>query len=119
MQPPQSTAADTRLPSANRRSVVEKALPLMRRLRDETTETVVICAMAGRRGVVLDHVPALHSFRFVVDAGMTFTLHASAPPSTDTMAAHPRFANWKCVTWKRRNSGNWFTGLTETGTGVC
>lgn len=65
--------------AANQHGLVELALPLMRRLRDEAGETVALCGIAADQGVVLDHVPALHLFRFVVESGMTFPLHASAP----------------------------------------
>jgi DNA-binding IclR family transcriptional regulator len=65
--------------AANQRGLVELALPLMRRLRDEARETVTLCGIAADEGVVLDHVPAPHLFRFVVESGMTFPLHASAP----------------------------------------
>ena len=65
--------------AANQRGLIDLALPLMRRLRDEARETVTLCGIAADQGVVLDHVPAPHLFRLVVESGMTFPLHASAP----------------------------------------
>lgn len=65
--------------SANRSGLLENALPIMRSLRDEVLETVVMCVMAENHGVVLEQVPSLHQFRFVVDTGLRFHLHSSAP----------------------------------------
>jgi DNA-binding IclR family transcriptional regulator len=62
----------------NRNGLVETAMPLMRELRDEIKETVVLCIMAGRGCIVLDSVPGLHMFRFTVDPGAQAALHASA-----------------------------------------
>ncbi len=58
--------------------LLETARPLMRKLRDDIRETVVLCAMDGLRAIVLDSVPGTHLFRFVVETGMHSTLHASA-----------------------------------------
>jgi DNA-binding IclR family transcriptional regulator len=60
-------------------SLVEVALQSMRALRDATKETVLINTMLGDEGLVLEQVPALHAFRFVVDPGMRFALHATGP----------------------------------------
>ncbi|MCF7849458.1 MAG: IclR family transcriptional regulator [Kiritimatiellales bacterium] len=59
--------------------LIESAMPVMRELRDEVRETVVLCTIEEAHGLVLDHVPGLHSFRLVVDTGMHFELHSSAP----------------------------------------
>lgn len=59
--------------------LIESAMPIMRELRDEVRETVVLCAIEETHGLVLDHVPGLHAFRLVVDTGMRFELHSSAP----------------------------------------
>jgi len=63
----------------NRNGLVETAMPLMRELRDEIKETVILCIMAGGDCLVLDSVPGLHMFRFTVDPGTQAALHASAP----------------------------------------
>jgi len=65
--------------AANHRGLIERAMPHMRELRDATQETVLISARVGAEGIVLDQVPGLHPFRFVVDPGMTLALHTSAP----------------------------------------
>ena len=63
----------------NRNGLVETAMPLMRQLRDEIKETVILCIIAGGDCIVLDSVPGLHMFRFTVDPGTQAALHASAP----------------------------------------
>lgn len=65
--------------SVQQSSLIETALPPMRQLRDQVKETVIISGIEGTQGIVLDHVPGLHPFRFVVDTGMHFSLHSSAP----------------------------------------
>ena len=59
--------------------LIEKSLDVMRRLRDETTETVLLGQRLDREGVVLEQLPALHALRFVVDPGSRFPLHSAAP----------------------------------------
>jgi DNA-binding IclR family transcriptional regulator len=60
-------------------NLFEKSLDVMRDLRDETLETVLVGVRVGGQGVVLDHVPGLHPFRFAVDPGVRFDLHTAAP----------------------------------------
>ena len=60
-------------------NIFEQALPIMRRLRDVTGETVQLDSHIGAEGVVLDQVPAIHEIRIVVDPGTRFSLHGSAP----------------------------------------
>lgn len=60
-------------------NVVEMALDIMRELRDAVKETVLIGALAGTEGVVLEQVPGSHPFKFMVDPGTHFPLHADAP----------------------------------------
>ncbi len=97
----------------NRNGLVETAMPLMRELRDEIKETVILCILAGGRCVVLDSAPSLHMFRFTVDPGTPAALHASAPgkalmaflPDTerDAFVSHiqmPQF-NQRTITGRR------------------
>ena len=51
-------------------NLFEKALGVMRELRDETRETVLLGTRIGAEGVVLDQVPGTHNFRFSVDPGV-------------------------------------------------
>lgn len=58
--------------------LLETAMPLMRKLRNDVGETIVLCVIDGTQGIALDSVPGTHPFRFVVETGMHFPLHASA-----------------------------------------
>ncbi len=62
-------------------NLYEKSLDVMRRLRDATKETALLGTLlhADAEGVVLDHVPSTHPFRFAVDPGTRFVLHTAAP----------------------------------------
>lgn len=56
-----------------------QALDVMQRLRDTTTETVMIGTRLDLEGLVLEQVSAAHPLRFVVDPGTRFPLHSAAP----------------------------------------
>lgn len=60
-------------------SLVENSLPVMRQLRDELKETVLLGALVDKQGVLLEQVLGLHPFTFMLKAGKPFNLHASAP----------------------------------------
>lgn len=60
-------------------NLFEKSIDVMRRLRDETKETVLLGVRLVDEGVVLDHTPGTHRFRFEVDPGTRFHLHTAAP----------------------------------------
>ena len=60
-------------------NLVEKSLDIMRELRDETKETVLIGTIAGNEGIVLEQVPSLYQVKFLVDPGHRFPLHTAAP----------------------------------------
>lgn len=60
-------------------SLIDKALPVMRRLRDRFKETVPLGILNGKEGMVIEQVQGSHSFRFVLDPGRHFHLHTSAP----------------------------------------
>ena len=64
---------------ADQEGLVEKAMPLLRTLRDQVGETVALCIRSGDEGLVLDQAPCRRPFRWNADPGMSFSLHASAP----------------------------------------
>jgi len=59
--------------------LIEHSLEVMRRLRDDTQETVLIGIRAELQGVVLEQVPSTLPVKFLVDPGTHFPLHTSAP----------------------------------------
>lgn len=67
--------------SISQQSVVELALPEMRKLRDLTKETVLIGTLISSegRGVTLEQVAGLHPFKFSFDVGSNLLLHVGAP----------------------------------------
>jgi DNA-binding IclR family transcriptional regulator len=60
-------------------TLVEKSLPVMRKLRDRFKETVPLGILHGDEGLVIEEVQGLHSFRYVLEPGRRFHLHTSAP----------------------------------------
>ena len=60
-------------------NLIEEALPIMRRLRDQTGETVQIGTQIEVEGVVLNQIPSTHEIRIVVDPGTRFGLHCTVP----------------------------------------
>ena len=68
------------------RTLMENAIDLMRELRDLVKETVVISIVDRGEGFILEQVPGLHPFRFVVEHGTRQVLHTSA--SCKAILAH-------------------------------
>ncbi len=60
-------------------TLIEKSLEIMRTLRDRFGETVPLGVLHGNEGVVVEEVPGIHPFRFVLTPGKPFHLHTSAP----------------------------------------
>jgi len=60
-------------------SIIEKCLPIMRLLRNEHKETVLVGALLEEEGVLLEQVLGTHPFTFMLKVGQRFNLHASAP----------------------------------------
>jgi DNA-binding IclR family transcriptional regulator len=60
-------------------SLVERALDVMRELRDVARETVLLGVLNGDEVVCLEQVVSLHAFKFSVDPGLRAPLHSSAP----------------------------------------
>jgi DNA-binding IclR family transcriptional regulator len=61
------------------RNLVELALDVMREVRDAVGETVLLGTLREGAAIALAQVPGSHPFKFVVDPGMTMTLHTAAP----------------------------------------
>jgi DNA-binding IclR family transcriptional regulator len=59
--------------------LVERALDVMRHLRDETQETALIGIRIDHEGIVLEQAAATQPLKFLVDPGTRFPLHTSAP----------------------------------------
>ncbi len=64
--------------SADENNLLENSLDVMRQLRDETKETVVISIIDNNEGLILEQVQGLHHFRFVCDPGTRQDIHTSA-----------------------------------------
>lgn len=61
-------------------TLLEKALPSLRELRDETRETVGFGVLTRKmEGVVLEQIPGLEPIKIQIDIGYNFPLHTSAP----------------------------------------
>jgi len=60
-------------------NLIEKSLDIMRALRDEVNETVLLCSILGHEGVVMEQVLCYHEVKFVIDVGHRFPLHTAAP----------------------------------------
>ena len=60
------------------RTLMEFALPVMRDMRDAVKETVLLSIVSDNEGLVLEQVPGLHSFRFVVEPGTRRSVHGSS-----------------------------------------
>ncbi len=60
-------------------SLLERVLPHMRALRDETKETVVVGVLHDAMGVVLEQTPGLFPVKVVVEIGYQFPLYCTAP----------------------------------------
>lgn len=125
--------------SARDRTLMEAALPAMRRLRDEVNETVLISIIERRAGIVLDQVQSTHAFRFVCEPGTFEDLHSSAstkailaflpPDERDALLAGHAFRRYTDRTITRRTAYDrelaetaargYATDRGEQGEGVC
>lgn len=66
-------------PKAGGKNLVEESLPVMKQLRDETTESVVLMVRSGHEGVLILQVPALHVMKILWDLGIRTPLYNNAP----------------------------------------
>ena len=69
-----------RLADARRRQtdLRELALPIMRRIRDDVDETVILCVRRGNRRVNIDYVESTQAIRRVTQHGYETALHIGA-----------------------------------------
>jgi DNA-binding IclR family transcriptional regulator len=58
--------------------VISAGEPIMRRLRDETGETVSLTALAGNYRIYVAEFPSMHPLRFVHEVGALAPVHAGA-----------------------------------------
>jgi DNA-binding IclR family transcriptional regulator len=93
-------------PVSGERSLTESALDIMRTLRDEALETVLLGTLSGSEGIVLEQVSGKHPFRFCVDVGVRFELHTAAPGKAmlAALAAPERDAILKRMAFTRFNA---------------
>jgi len=66
-------------PHSGRRSLVECALEPMRRVLAATGETTQLCCLADASCIILEQLPALHPFKYIVDLGSRVPIHCCAP----------------------------------------
>lgn len=60
-------------------SLFEKIVPVMRDLRDDLKETVLLGKLSGYQGVILEQIQGLFPVKVVVEVGYNFPIHCSAP----------------------------------------
>lgn len=60
-------------------NLVEESIDVMRALRDEAKETVLLGTVLGLHGVVVEQVLGSHEIKFSIDIGHNFYLHTAAP----------------------------------------
>ena len=65
-------------PKSGGKNLVEEALPAMKRLRDETTESMVLSVRSGYECVLILQVPSRHLMKVLWDLGTRVPLHNNA-----------------------------------------
>jgi len=63
--------------SMNEQSIVENSIDVMRALRDETRESVMLGIILGSKGTILEQVPSTYPVKLFVEPGTQFDLHSS------------------------------------------
>ena len=66
-------------PHSGSRSLVECALEPMRRVLKATGETTQLCCRTEAHCVIIEQLPALHPFKYIVDLGSRPPAHCCAP----------------------------------------
>jgi len=66
-------------PHSGRRSLAECSLEPMRRILAATGETTQLCCLADTSCVILEQLPSVHPFKYIVDLGSRVQLHCCAP----------------------------------------
>ncbi|MBI9016995.1 MAG: IclR family transcriptional regulator [Phycisphaerae bacterium] len=64
--------------AVSEQNLIESSRDVMRLLRNELHETVLLGALLEDEGVVLEQIAGTHHFKFMVDPGTRFLLHCSA-----------------------------------------
>ncbi|MDO6516968.1 IclR family transcriptional regulator [Zobellia uliginosa] len=63
--------------SMNEQSIVEYSIDVMRALRDELKESVMLGVLLGSTGTILEQVPSSYPVKLFVEPGTQFDLHSS------------------------------------------
>ncbi|WP_298537472.1 IclR family transcriptional regulator [uncultured Algibacter sp.] len=63
--------------SMNEQSIVESSIDVMRALRDELKESVMLGILLGDRGTILEQVSSSYPVKLFVEQGTQFKLHSS------------------------------------------
>lgn len=63
--------------SINEQSIIENAIDVMRALRDNLKESVMLGVLLGGKGVILEQVASSYPVKLSVDQGTQFSLHSS------------------------------------------
>ncbi|MDO6516974.1 IclR family transcriptional regulator [Zobellia uliginosa] len=63
--------------SMNEQSIVEHSIDVMRALRDELKESVMLGVLLGSTGTILEQVPSSYPVKLFVEPGTQFHLHTS------------------------------------------
>ncbi|WP_163399653.1 MULTISPECIES: IclR family transcriptional regulator [Flavobacterium] len=63
--------------SMNEQSIVELSIDIMRALRDELKESVMLGVVLGQRGTILEQVSSSYPVKLFVEQGTQFYLHSS------------------------------------------
>lgn len=66
-------------PKAGGRNLVEESLEVMKQLRDQTTESVVLSVRTGGEIILIQQFAATHAMRIMWDLGTRAPLHCTAP----------------------------------------
>lgn len=87
---------------ASQKNLMEQSLDIMRQIRDQTGETVVISVLNHNEGLILEQVQGIHPFRFVCDPGTRQAIHASASTKIilARMEEHEREATLKRIVFQ-------------------
>jgi DNA-binding IclR family transcriptional regulator len=60
-------------------SLSEACIDAMRKVRDKTSETTQLCCLTNEQCVVLEQLPSLHPFKYIVDLGSRPPAYCAAP----------------------------------------
>lgn len=61
------------------RSLTEACIESMRQIRDQTGETTQLACLSGGQVVILEQLPSVHPFKYIVDLGSRIPAHCCAP----------------------------------------